>query len=68
MRLSLLVALLLTSSAALAAPDLFSRLDRDGDGALSAAELDVALAKRANWIAVDLDRNGRIERPEFRTI
>ena len=46
--------------------DLFRRLDRDGNGSLSAAELARPEAREANWAALDRNRNGRIERQEFR--
>jgi sporulation protein YlmC with PRC-barrel domain/Ca2+-binding EF-hand superfamily protein len=44
---------------------LFERLDRDRDGYLSDAEVDRPIAETRNWMAVDLDRDGRISRSEF---
>jgi hypothetical protein len=44
---------------------LFRKLDRNGDGVLSDAELDRRASERRNWIALDLDRDGRITREEF---
>lgn len=46
--------------------DLFRRLDRDGNGSLNAAELARPEAREGNWAALDRNRNGRIERQEFR--
>ena len=48
--------------------DLFARLDRNGDGILSSQELETDVARRGNWIAVDRDRDGRIQRREFGTV
>lgn len=47
---------------------LFNRMDRDGDGTLSEAELDGPIAGRRNWMAIDLDRDGRISRAEFTAV
>ena len=47
---------------------LFDRLDRNRDGYLSPDELTSDVAKAANWIAVDRDRDGRISRAEFGTM
>lgn len=47
---------------------IFSRMDRDGDGTLSDAELDGPIAGRRNWMAIDLDRDGRISRAEFTAV
>jgi hypothetical protein len=44
---------------------LFSRLDRDGDGYLSDAELAV---RAGNWIAMDRNGDGRIAPSEFRDL
>lgn len=44
---------------------LFERLDRDRDGHLEDTELDRPIAERRNWLAIDLDRDGRISRAEF---
>lgn len=44
---------------------IFRRLDRDKDGYLSERELDRPIAERRNWLAIDLDRDGRISREEF---
>ena len=43
----------------------FARLDRDGDGFVSDRELDRPLAERRNWLAIDLNGDGRISRAEF---
>ena len=44
---------------------LFERLDRNGDGYLSADEL---ASQEGDWIAVDRDRDGRIGREEFKAL
>jgi Ca2+-binding EF-hand superfamily protein len=44
---------------------LFKRLDRNGDGYLSAQELRSEQALEGNWIAVDRDGDGRISLSEF---
>jgi EF hand domain-containing protein len=44
---------------------LFERLDRNGDGYLSADEL---ASQEGDWIAVDRDRDGRIGRSEFKAL
>ena len=44
---------------------LFERLDRNGDGYLSADEL---ASQEGDWIAVDRDRDGRIGRSEFKVL
>jgi sporulation protein YlmC with PRC-barrel domain len=44
---------------------LFRRLDRNGDGVLDRHELDRRRAERKSWIALDLDRDGRITPDEF---
>ena len=44
---------------------LFGRFDTDGDGRLSAAELDAARADQGNWLALDRNRDGRITPDEF---
>jgi EF hand len=53
------------SGATAPARSLFDRLDRNRDGYLSSAELASEEARRENWIAVDRDRDGRINRGEF---
>jgi Ca2+-binding EF-hand superfamily protein len=44
---------------------LFKKLDRNGDGYLSAEELSVPAAREGNWIAVDRNGDGRISLDEF---
>jgi hypothetical protein len=44
---------------------LFGRFDTNGDGRLSAAELDAARADQGNWLALDRNRDGRITPDEF---
>lgn len=48
--------------------DLFTRLDRDGDGYLSESELRSERAGRSSWIATDRNRDGRITRDEFTAV
>lgn len=44
---------------------LFKRLDRNGDGYLSADEL---ASQEGDWIAMDRDGDGRIGRSEFKAL
>jgi len=44
---------------------LFKKLDRNGDGYLTADELSAQVAREGNWIAVDRNRDGRISPDEF---
>jgi sporulation protein YlmC with PRC-barrel domain len=44
---------------------LFRQLDGDGNGVLVDAELDRRIAEARNWLAIDLDRDGRITADEF---
>ena len=48
-----------------AAHDLFRRLDRTGDGSLTADELWTLPGQEANWAAIDRNRDGRISPEEF---
>lgn len=50
---------------ALAAQDFFAKLDTDGNGVLTQAELRTQAALRGSWIAIDRDQNGRVTRNEF---
>ena len=53
------------ASAAAPAQSLFDRLDKNKDGYLTADELSADEANNRNWIAIDLNRDGRISRSEF---
>lgn len=68
MRTAVFAALLLTSATGAAAQDLFSRLDRDGDGYLSNAETQAELARGSGWIAIDRDNDERFSRDEFQAV
>src|SRR3954468_12916821 len=50
-----------------AATTAFRRLDTNGDGFLSEAELRAAEASRFNWLAIDRNGDGRISESEFTT-
>lgn len=47
---------------------LFDRLDINRDGYLTGSELTTPEALAANWLGIDRNHDGRIERSEFRAM
>lgn len=54
-----------SAAGAAASGELFERLDRDANGVLEDRELGQNAADNRSWIAIDLDRDGRITPEEF---
>ncbi|MES9948106.1 MAG: hypothetical protein ABW118_04045 [Candidatus Thiodiazotropha sp.] len=50
---------------ATAAEDMFMKLDRNGDGFISAEESIVSEALYKHWSTVDVNNDGRIDTAEF---
>ncbi|GAB3028398.1 EF-hand domain-containing protein [Bowmanella dokdonensis] len=59
------VLFLVPAMGAFAAGDLFSTLDKDGNGSLSATEAAAESRLSANFDKYDTDGNGEISRSEF---